>query len=125
MIRQTGPSARKGVDMPSFTDSLRGYSFKIHQRDNFICVYCGLNGGQWPNWLYLSWDHLLPKGHPLRDDPTYITTACTFCNTLHNKTVFEVEGKTPADLIGHKKVLFLQRRQEYHDFWTNNVRSKS
>ena len=30
--------------MPTFTDSLRGYAFPIHQRDDFICRYCSLDG---------------------------------------------------------------------------------
>ncbi len=41
--------------MPSFSDSLRGYAFPVHQRDNFKCRYYGLDGTlSFPNWLSLS-----------------------------------------------------------------------
>ena len=40
--------------MAKFDDSLSGYSFDVHGRDRFVCVYCGLDGKVWPNWLYLT-----------------------------------------------------------------------
>ncbi len=110
--------------MAKFIDSLRGYAFPVLKRDAFVCVYCGWDGKVWPNWLYLSQDHLLPNGHPRRDDPDYIVTACLFCNTLHNRTIFDAKGKTPAELIQQKKLLVLQRRQEYQAFWEENVQRR-
>jgi 5-methylcytosine-specific restriction endonuclease McrA len=66
--------------MPGFTDALRGYAFPVHKRDKFKCRYCGLDGmASFANWLSLSWDHLLPRGHPERDNLEYIVTACMFC----------------------------------------------
>jgi len=65
----------------AFTDSLRGYAHRVHRRDGFICTYCGFDGTEsLSNWLHLSWDHLLPKGHTDRDDERFVTTACRFCN---------------------------------------------
>lgn len=80
--------------MTGYSDALRGYAYSVHERDGFRCVYCGLDGTVWPNWLYLSWDHLLPKGHPDRDDERYIVTACRICNEFHNRTLFDVMDKT-------------------------------
>ena len=111
--------------MRGYGDSLRGYSYDIHSRDGFVCVYCGLDGKVWPNWLYLSRDHLLPKGHPNRDDPEYIVTACVFCNELHNRTVFDVEGKDRSALIEQKRPLVLERRAAYKKFWEQHVRESS
>ncbi|MCH7997474.1 MAG: hypothetical protein IIB11_06860 [Chloroflexi bacterium] len=108
--------------MTKFGDSLRGYAFQTHKRDNFVCVYCGLDGKVWPNWLYLSWDHLLPKGQSRRDAPDYIVTACLFCNYLHNRTRFEVDGKTPIELVAQKRPRVLERRKEYEDFWKKEVK---
>lgn len=73
--------------MPGFTDALRGYAFAVHQRDGFCCRYCHEIDGtrSFAEWLSLSWDHLLPKGHLHRDDPDYIVTACMFCNTADNR----------------------------------------
>lgn len=112
-----------------FNDSLRGYSFAIHKRDDFVCVYCGLDGKIWPNWLYLSRDHLLPKGNCERDNPEYMVTACVFCNELHNRTAFDVENsdrqlKTRHELVEQKKVLVLERRCQYEQFWRKNVNAQ-
>ncbi len=35
--------------------------------------------------------------------------------------VFDVEGKSPKELIGQKKVMILTRRDEYNEFWKANV----
>ena len=105
----------------SYGDSLRGYSFDIHKRDAFVCVYCGLDGKVWPNWLYLCTDHLLPQEHPKREDPEFKVTSCVFCNGLHNKTTFDVAGKSRAELIEQKRPLVLERRREYEHFWKEKV----
>ncbi len=72
--------------MAGFDDALRGYAYPIHRRDGFRCRYCGLDGTKsFASWLSLHWDHLLPKGHPHRDDPDFIVTACMFCNVADNR----------------------------------------
>lgn len=76
-----------------------GYAHEVLKRDGFKCRYCGFDGAQWPNWLHLSWDHLLPVGHPDRDNHDYIVAACRFCNEAHNRTEWNVEGKTPDELV--------------------------
>ena len=116
--------------MPGFTDSLRGYVFAVHKRDGFRCRYCGLDGTQsFGNWLSLSWDHLLPKGHPGRDDPKYIVTACMFCNTADNryfdlalKRGLQLEGKTPDELVAQRLTYVETTRRNYEEFWSKNVR---
>lgn len=111
--------------MPKFDDALRGYAHPILARDNFVCTYCGLDGKVWPNWVYLSLDHLVPEGDSRRDDHDYIVAACRFCNELHNKTMLEVIGKSPQEIIDQKKPLILKRREDYKDFWKENVKPKS
>ena len=105
----------------AYIDALRGYAYAVHRRDGFRCVYCGLDGTSWPNWLYLSWDHLLPKGHPARDDERYIMTACRFCNEARNRTVFATEGLSPADIVNLKRDAIAQVRGDYRDFWEARV----
>jgi hypothetical protein len=115
--------------MSSFDDSLRGYSFKIHQRDDFKCQYCGIDGTQsFDTWLTLTSDHLLPKGHPDRDNFDYIVTACSFCNTADNRYFdfakergLEFDGKTPTELVDQRKLFVLAVRQKYRDFWEKEV----
>ena len=111
--------------MPKFGDALRDYAHPTLARNKFVCTYCGLDGKYWPNWVYLSWDHLVPKSDPRRDDQAYIVAACTFCNALHNKTKFDIIGKSSQEIIDQKKPLVLERRGEYKDFWKENVNPKS
>jgi 5-methylcytosine-specific restriction endonuclease McrA len=106
----------------SFTDARRGYAHATFKRDRFTCRYCGLDGSQWPEWLTLSWDHLLPKGHPQRDDPAFIVTACGFCNWASNRTVWDVAGKSPEELLAQKRPIVLKVREAYRDFWEREVK---
>lgn len=106
----------------AYCDSLRGYAYKINLRDNFTCVYCGLDGRQWPNWLFLSWDHLLPKGHPNRNNEDFIVTACRFCNGACNRTIFNVENKKPEEIVALKKVAIELVRSSYKNFFNQYVK---
>jgi HNH endonuclease len=111
--------------MAKYGDALRGYAASTLKRDQYVCSYCGLDGKIWPNWLYFSWDHLLPKGHEGRDCPDFIVAACTSCNTFANRTVFDVDGKTPAQLVEQKRPIVLARREEYRLFWEQVVKPSS
>lgn len=104
-----------------YIDALRGYAHDVLKRDGFKCRYCGLDGTVFQNWLLLSWDHLLPVGHPERNDPEYIVAACRFCNETCNRTVWHVEGKTPDELVEQKKPHVLAKREEYRNFWEAEV----
>lgn len=114
--------------MQAFTDSLRGYGYPIHARDGFRCRYCGIDGSGWPNWLFLSVDHLLPKGHPKRNDPDFIVTACTFCNCADNWFFQKAEARrlkfddmTPDQLINQRKPFVEAVREQYRRFWSERV----
>jgi 5-methylcytosine-specific restriction endonuclease McrA len=115
--------------MGAFDDSLRGYGFKIYLRDNFKCRYCGADGTKlFETWLTLSCDHLLPKGHPNRDNSDYIVTACNFCNTADNhyfehaaKRGLTFDGKTPDELVAQRLPYVEKVRQQYRAFWEQEV----
>lgn len=115
--------------MAKHTDSLRGYSFDTHCRDDFTCIYCGADGNKsFETWLTLSRDHLLPQGHPQRDNPDYIVTACQFCNTADNhyferaqKEGFSFDGLTPEQLIKRRKLCVMKTREDYRAFWDKKV----
>lgn len=116
--------------MPKYGDALRGYAHAIHQRDTFTCRYCGLDGKlSFSAWLSLSWDHLLPKGHPQRDNPEYIVTACTFCNTADNryfdlalKRGIAFDGLSPAELVAQRLPFVKKTRDQYEAFWAEHVK---
>ena len=109
--------------------SLTGYAFPIHKRDGFVCRYCGLDGkASFETWLTLSQDHLLPKGHPDRDNLDYIVTACAFCNVAENhcfesaaKRNLQFEGLSPDELVAQRRPYVLAVRQKYREFWEQEV----
>jgi 5-methylcytosine-specific restriction endonuclease McrA len=116
-----------------FEDALRGYAYPIHRRDGFRCRYCGLDGTQsFASWLSLSWDHLLPKGHPDRDDLDYIVTACMFCNVADNryfdlaqKRGLRFDGLTPDELVAQRLSYVEAVRRSYQVFWDEKVHPHS
>ena len=119
--------------MSEFNDSLRGYSFEVHRRDGFKCRYCGLDGTEsLAAWLALSRDHLLPKGDPRREDPEFIVTACTFCNTADNryfelaaKRGLTLTGKTQDELVAQRLPSVLATRESYERFWETHVKRQA
>ena len=113
----------------SFTDSLRGYSFRTHRRDRFRCLHCELDGSTWPYWLLLSRDHLLPSGHPDRDKSEFIVTACRFCNEAENRLFEKVkalglrfDNMTLEELVEQRRRHVEKVRRDYRNFWEANVR---
>ena len=119
--------------MNQHADSLRGYSYPVHKRDNFRCQYCGLDGTRsLDDWLTLSLDHLLPPHHPKRDDPKYMVTACKFCNTADNlyfknakKRGLKFDGLSRRQLVRQRLPYVLETRKKYEEFWIKKVKKKS
>lgn len=117
----------------AFDDSLRGYAFPVHKRDGFKCRFCGLDGTEsFENWIRLSWDHLLPKDHPHRNDLDFIVAACMFCNTADNwyfKTSEErklkFDGMSPQQLVEQRMPYVTKVRDDYRAFWEQNVSPSS
>ncbi len=115
--------------MENYNDSLRGYAFDIHKRDDFRCRYCGADGTKsFDTWLTLTWDRLLPQGHPNRDNPDFIVTACAFCNTADNryfdlaiKRGLTFDDMTPEELIVQRMPCVQRARRDYREFWRRRV----
>jgi len=115
-----------------FTDSLRGYAFETMKRDGFKCRYCGLDGTKsFQNWIALSEDHLLPKGHPDRDNRDFIVCACNFCNAADNRYFDQAEtrglnftGLTQEQLIEQRRQFVERTRATYNEFWLQTVSAK-
>ncbi len=115
--------------MANFIDSLRGYAYPVHKRDNFVCRYCGADGKQsFDVWLTLTVDHLLSKGHLERDNPDFMVTACHFCNTADNRYFdlaeqrgLKFDGLTPEELVAQRLPYVIRTRESYRQFWEANV----
>jgi hypothetical protein len=115
--------------MPKFTDALRGYAFESMRRDGFKCRYCGLDGTEsFSNWLALSEDHLLPKGHPDRNKREYIVCACNFCNTADNwyfklavARGLKFIDMSPEQLVEQRRSFVERTRSSYREFWEIHV----
>ena len=115
--------------MAKYSDSLRGYAFEVLKRDGFKCRYCGLDGRtSFDSWLAFSWDHLLPRGHPERDNPEYIVAACNFCNGADNRYFdmaeerqLSFDGLSPEQLVEQRRPYVEKTRQAYNVFWMTHV----
>lgn len=115
--------------MKKYDDSLRGYSYNTHRRDNFKCFYCGVDGTKsFDTWLTLSQDHLLPNGHPDRNKDEFIVTSCRFCNESENwffikadQLGLRFDNMTQAELVEQRKPYVMKTRQEYKKFWIESV----
>lgn len=118
--------------MAKFTDALRGYALEIHQRDGFKCRYCGVDGTTaFDAWLTLSLDHLLPKGHPNRENPEFMVTSCHFCNTADNRYFdfaeergLQFDGMSRDDLVAQRMSWIQATREQYKAFWEAKVRAR-
>jgi hypothetical protein len=123
------PRLGEEIVMPKFDDALRGYAHEVLKRDGFTCRYCGLDGSaSFDNWLALSWDHLLPKGHAQRDNPEFIVTACHFCNYADNR-YFEhaagrgllFDGLSRDELVAQRRPFVQATRNAYQEFWETSA----
>jgi hypothetical protein len=102
---------------------------KVHERDKFVCPYCGVDGTKsFDTWLSFSRDHLLPTGCDDREKDEYIVTACQFCNTADNqyfvkaeKEGYSFDDKTPEELIEQRWKAVQKTRQEYKEFWVERI----
>jgi hypothetical protein len=61
--------------------------------------------------LTLSWDQLLPVGHPNRESEHFIVTACHWCNTLLCRFFaydrvqgFLLDSPSPEELVTRRKL---------------------
>ncbi len=107
--------------MPVYGDALHAYAHAALWRDGFGCRYYGLDGRVWPHCLYLSWDHLLPKGHSERDDPGYVAAARRFCHEFAKPTTWDVAVKSPHEFVAQEKPVVLAVRAGYRVFRESEV----
>ena len=111
--------------MEKFNDSLRGYGHPIFKRDSFTCRYCGRDHSSFEMWRFLTVDHLLPKNWPdkeEREKAKWKVTACSFCNTVRNRTRYDIKpGITPAAIVKMKKKEIDKATALYQDFWEKEV----
>jgi hypothetical protein len=115
--------------MEKYDDALRRYAFEVHKRDRFTCRYCGAYGTKlFETWLTLTRNHLLPKGHPNRDNPDFIVIACAFCHSADNryfdlamKRGLRFDGMTPEELIVQRMPYVQKARRDYREFWERRV----
>jgi hypothetical protein len=116
--------------MAKYDDALRGYAHEVLKRDDFKCRYCGADGRKsFETWLTLSWDHLLPKGHPDRDNPDFIVASCNFCNVADNhyfehaeERELHFDGMTPDQLVAQRLPFVQKTRRAYREFWVKHIR---
>jgi 5-methylcytosine-specific restriction endonuclease McrA len=107
--------------MKGYSDSLRGYGSKTHEKNNFICQYCGYDGRDFPNWLQLSVDHIVPYSQGGLHDSANLITVCHACNSITSRMNFP-KGTAKKEIIAAKKKRVKERQEEYFDFWKTHVK---
>lgn len=115
--------------MGKHDDALRRYTFEVHKRDHFKCRYCGADGTRsFETWVTLTWDYLLPKGHPNRDNLDFIVTACALCHMaeeqyfdLAMKRGLRFDDMAPEELIVQRMPYVQRARRDSREFWERRV----
>jgi 5-methylcytosine-specific restriction endonuclease McrA len=76
----------------------RGTRFKVLERDNFTCRYCG---GKSPD-VVLDVDHIVPVRDGGTDDLDNLVSACVDCNTGKSGHPLRADTTTDARASGHR-----------------------
>ena len=85
-------------------------SLAILERDDYRCVYCGLDGrASFENALVMRVDFLVPRARKGKKSPTNLVACCAPCNTIKGKRVY----KSFEDA----KEYVLARRAELRNAW--------
>ena len=84
----------------------RGTRFKVLQRDEFTCRYCG---GK-PPAVVLDVDHIVPVRDGGTDDLDNLVTACVDCNT--GKSGHPMRADTPPNARASTRGMLDEKRQD-------------
>ncbi len=75
------------------------FAKQIHERDNYTCVYCNLDGKlSYINYRMLTLDHLKPKAYEENNSIENLITACFICNQFKGHFYPEY-AKTQKDVF--------------------------
>ena len=101
------------------TDAIYGY--ETHKRDGFRCQYCGFDGRCFDGWQQLSIDRIVPGMQGGKYEPENMITACNACNSITSLMEFDASDSR-EEIIERMKVHVADRRDEFRQFWEENVR---
>jgi hypothetical protein len=114
------------------SESLRGYGKEQFEKDRWKCRYCGLDCSKFEFWLFLCLDHIIPmqqqdEVNTNLDVPRNYATACRSCNGFGNRTKFVIPKgasfeKQIDSVFDQKKKLIMEKRTEWHEYWSKNVK---
>lgn len=122
MLRHYERRPRDENVKPKYIDSLRGYGFKVMQRDKFECQYCGYDGKCFLGWLQLTLDHIIPIQDGGVAEENNLLTVCHACNSMTSRMRFS-EANTRGEIVQKKKQKVQERQKDYFAFWQQNVLS--
>ncbi len=71
------------VNKDKYNEKKKITNFKIYERDNFKCIYCGKSSIE--DGVELEVDHIYPKGKGGGNDIFNLATICTLCNGSQGK----------------------------------------
>ena len=85
-------------------------SLAILQRDDYRCVYCGLDGrASFENALVMRVDFVVPRAKKGKKDPNNLVACCGPCNTIKGTRVYKS--------FDHAKEYVLASREELRKAW--------
>ena len=85
-------------------------SLAILERDDYRCVYCGLDGrASFENALVMRVDFVMPRAKKGKKDPANLVACCGPCNTIKGTRVYKS--------LDEAKAYVLARRMELRKAW--------
>ena len=85
-------------------------SLAILERDDYRCVYCGLDGrASFENALVMRVDFVVPRAKKGKKSPTNLVACCGPCNTIKGTKVYKS--------FDDAKEYVLARRDELRKAW--------
>ncbi|MGB8543523.1 MAG: HNH endonuclease [Candidatus Acidiferrales bacterium] len=90
----------------------RQEGLQILERDQYICQYCGLDGGaSFENAMSMSVDFVVPRARKGKKDPRNLVACCRSCNMIKGTRVYRSFDEAKAHVLA--------QREELRKAWEN------
>ena len=88
----------------------REEGLRILERDQYLCQYCGLDGGaSFENALAMSVDFVIPRARRGKKDERNLVACCRSCNMIKGRRVY--------GSLEEAKTYVLSRREDLRKAW--------
>src|SRR5271163_3459218 len=92
----------------------REEGLRILERDQYLCQYCGLDGGaSFENAMAMSVDFVVPRARKGKKDPANLVACCRSCNMIKGTKIYRS--------FDEAKDYVLAQREELRKGWENRA----